>query len=127
MSAYIVEKETIDRIVTYLQAPDMRDHIDHCHPSLTGTAHEQGQRLWTLNVRAVDSRYEERNAVNLYHHSTALCSKAQALKSLRCYLYQCSEGGVPETPLFKALDTLSGDLALEIVGDLPEYAAAQWA
>ena len=126
MSAYIVEKQTIDRIVTYLQTPDVRQHIDYHHPSLAGTAREQGQRLWGMNVQAVDARYEERNAVTLYRHSTALCSPVQTLKSIRCLLYQCSEGDVPETELWRALDTLSVDLAIEIVAGLPEWDAAQW-
>lgn len=50
----------------------------------------------------------------------------QALKSLRCWLYQCSEGNVPEQPLFKALERYAGDLAFHIVAELPGWNAAEW-
>ena len=129
MSAYIVEKATIDRIVTYLETNEVRREIEDYfrYPTLRGTCAEQGQRLWTLNVRAVDARYEETNPVELYRHESNHCSKTQTLKSLRCFLYQCSEGDIPETPLYKDLSALADRLTMSIVEDLPEYESAQWA
>jgi hypothetical protein len=52
--------------------------------------------------------------------------KVWALKSLRCLLYQMSEGDVPERPFYKALELLSFEWALEIVSGSPEYDAAPW-
>jgi hypothetical protein len=49
-----------------------------------------------------------------------------AMKLLRCWLYQCSEGEVPETALFKAFAELSNTLAQVVVSELAEYEAAPW-
>jgi hypothetical protein len=45
--------------------------------------------------RQLDYRYRETESVPL----------VQVLKSLQCWLYQCSEGNVPETELYKLFDT----------------------
>jgi hypothetical protein len=53
-------------------------------------------------------------------------SPTQLFKSLQCFLYQCSEGNVPERSLFKALDALLNLLGPAINQESPEYAAAIW-
>lgn len=97
---------------------------------------ELEQALRDLNVRAVLTRYPDCSleAGNLpgpspllpYAFTPLLVGAVPALKSLNCLLYQCSEGDVPETPLYRALDTLSDQWAQEIVSRLPEYAEARW-
>jgi hypothetical protein len=42
-------------------------------------------------------------------------------------LYQCAEGNVLKTSLYKDLDKLSCDIADKIISDLPEYKNAEWA
>jgi hypothetical protein len=128
VSAYVVDDRTIHRIVTRLS---FREALDLA--AAAGTRADDaalGRALFDLNVRAVDARYGAGEAATFrdldYRHRPELCSDVQALKSLRCLLYQCSEGDVPETPLYKALDELSHAWALEIVEALPAWAAAQW-
>ena len=50
----------------------------------------------------------------------------QAHKSTACLLYQCSEGDVPENPLYKALEELRSALAEHLVTSTPEWDAALW-
>ena len=50
----------------------------------------------------------------------------QDYKTIQCYLYQCYEGDVPETPLFKVLKKLEKEVACYIVENQPEYEEAQW-
>lgn len=41
--------------------------------------------------------------------------------------YQCSEGTVPERPLYLAFNDVKGIMACEIVRRLPAYDVAEWA
>jgi hypothetical protein len=50
----------------------------------------------------------------------------QAHKSASCLLYQCSEGDVPERPLFKALKAFTQRLAKEFITIDPRWEEAQW-
>ncbi|SFH20714.1 hypothetical protein SAMN05660649_04239 [Desulfotomaculum arcticum] len=130
MSAYIVGKETIDRIVTFIHGK-LIDTIYHYYPAISdaykGEPNKLGQNLWAMNVRAIDQRYGENNPLNLYKYKCQPESKVQVYKSLRGFLYQCMEGDVPKSQLFKDMDRLANDLAGEIVGELPAYKRAEWA
>lgn len=145
MSAFIVETETIDRIVTWVDGKLYRGHPYlyskfgeavgvNCRPTEWQIVHSDklpnvlGQKLVAMNVAAVDQRYEERNPVDMYRWRRALeTSPVQALKSMQCLLYQCSEGNVPEWPLYKVLDDAISYLAQHIVERMPEYEKASWA
>jgi hypothetical protein len=50
----------------------------------------------------------------------------QAHKSASCLLYQCSEGDVPERPLFKALEAFVQRLADEFITIDPRWEEALW-
>lgn len=50
----------------------------------------------------------------------------QAHKSASCLLYQCSEGDVPERPLFKALKAFTQRLAKEFITIDPRWEEALW-
>jgi hypothetical protein len=49
-----------------------------------------------------------------------------AARAIACLRYQCAEGDVPETDLFKALTLIEQKLCVVIVGLLPEYERALW-
>jgi hypothetical protein len=53
-------------------------------------------------------------------------SEVQFFKSLQCFLYQCCEGDVDESPLFKTLDAIRALLAPCINERSAEYDAAKW-
>lgn len=50
----------------------------------------------------------------------------QDFKTLQCYLYQCCEGDVSETKLYKALEKLKSRVAEYIIENQKEYEEAEW-
>lgn len=86
--------------------------------------------LNSLNSLALKVRYNEEPAPGYkfcsIKYTEASSCKVQLLKSLQCLIYQCSEGSVVETGLYKKLVEVKNDLAELIVRDLPEYENAVW-
>lgn len=135
MSAFVVDDSTIDRIVTFFGQHD-HDYLARIFqplgydPALEPEAFAQA--LFDMNCEAVDQRYEDKPAraefrPTPYRHQTnPNYTDIQIFKSARCLRYQCSEGDIPETPLFKALDDFIGALAYHVVCQLPEYEKARW-
>lgn len=50
----------------------------------------------------------------------------QLLKSLQCYIYQCSEGDIPDTKLYKDMDVMIQRLCKFIACRQKEYEEAKW-
>ncbi len=141
MSAFMVSNESINRIVSWLvglenatTGPDMYMklhtpwHFDE--QTRTEKEHELFHNLVAMNVAALHERYGDR-ARNMigdgYKLSFAThADKWQVLKTLDCYLYQCSEGYVLEQTLFKQLDAVRIDLARVLASSTAEYNAAKW-
>lgn len=134
MSTYIVAPETIDRIVTYLDELQLRHEWLYLETlNAADVAVDQpntldllGNALYRLNAAAVDHRYGESDEAPAYRYTYRRASPTQVYKSLQCFLYQCSEGDVPQHPLYRALDRIRRRLADEIIARLPEYQAAVW-
>jgi hypothetical protein len=128
MSAFIVDGKTIDRIVTFII--DNRREFNGLTTSTVrpeGVGTVIGQQLYRLNTDAVNQRYTENDPGPRYHFKpVGKLSDIQAYKSISCFLYQCSEGDVPERPLFKELSELHDDLAHRIVGSTAPYDRAEW-
>ena len=82
-----------------------------------------------MNAQALNARYGDPilENVNAYPANAKRSENMAALyKSLKCYLYQCTEGEVPESELYKAIENISTTLAQYIISDLPEYELAAW-
>ena len=139
MSAFLVEDNTINRIVEWLswevtRSPRLRLSIEHTLGITTrGTSWEQelGQAMVQLNCDAVTDRYGEGEAAKFrtldYRYQPTHGSEIQVLKSLRCWLYQCREGEVPTQPLYRFFDeVVEPYLMTKIICALPEYEAAAW-
>lgn len=124
MSSNIVDDKTIDRIISALNQSNLINQIEGPHIE---DFSKFGQELLNLNISAYDQRYGGKIGKYNYIFTECQVTSVQGLKSLRCLLYQCSEGDVPDTKLYKQMRTVSGDLAQYIVENLPAYDKAEWA
>ncbi len=136
MSAFIVENRTINEVVSFLYLGFKSEYYKNKLKEMgfditTDEGREKlGQEMYFLNVMAVRYRYEER-ADDLippgYKYKLEPTNIYQALKSLRCWLYQCSEGNIPETSeLYKLMEEISCQLAFDIVYKLKPFEDAEW-
>lgn len=130
MSAFIVSDKTMNTVVNAFFKHDrqMRDAPQDQLELL-------GHQLFDMNADAIRARYGERDdgydetpdyrwtPLRLYDGRAALCAM---LKAAQCLGYQCSEGDVPDYPLYKRLNALVEDLSYEIISELPEYNRAEW-
>ena len=86
--------------------------------------------LNSLNSLALKVRYNEEPSPGYkfcsIKYTEASSCKIQLLKSLQCLIYQCSEGSVVETGLYKKLIEVKNDLQDLIISDMPEYKKAVW-
>ena len=95
-----------------------------------------GRALYRMNVNAVLSRYpqdtremypEAEEYTHCPHSRTMTGAQlADSAKALECLLYQCSEGDVPESDLYKELERALNAVMRTVVHGLPAYQAAEW-
>src|SRR5260370_36524860 len=114
MSAFMVEDKTINRAVTWLEREVRTNYAPIAYIArkynmdLTSDNWQENlaNAMFQLNCDGVNTRYGEHEAEQfrpltftykpeLYH------SLVQVFKSLQCWMYQCCEGDVPETNLYK--------------------------
>lgn len=139
MSAFVVEDKTINGVVSFLAHGRGLEWLRRQVAESTGCDLETvdgrenlARAMFALNIRAVDARYGEGQAqefrpLNFEFRRELQTSALQAYASLRCWLYQCSEGDVPESSsLYVAMTAASDSLAHHIVRALPEYDRTQW-
>jgi len=134
MSAFIVEPNTINRIVTFMANDRHNQHrFEKFRKSFHVDPHDSpeakqivGSLLLTLNIRAVNKRYADTQTVEFYWFAWEQVPPIQAYKSLRCWLYQCAEGTVPQSELFLLMSEYQGCVAENIVSQLPEFETAAW-
>lgn len=139
MSAYIVDDKTINRIVSAA--------ILHTLDSLTPAPgflmldsqepddwHALGSAMRDMNVAAVIARYGPSDSLPgplpLLPYQFRLVTApglVQTVKSLACYLYQCSEGDIPERRLYQQLDKWQTELCRHYVTESDAYDRAKWA
>jgi hypothetical protein len=101
------------------------------------------RKLWAMNIEAVRQRYShsaemmgevERCTAEVAAYTPpfnmneplTVAKGCDAARAIACLRYQCAEGDVPETDLFKALTLIEQKLCVVIVGLLPEYERALW-
>jgi hypothetical protein len=138
MSAYIVEPETINKVVTFLNAQS-RDFSHVMHKSdydLTNFDDLQrlAEDLYLMNCDAVDGRYGKGTAANdeankpthTFRFTPGGVEDIAAYKSAQCLLYQCSEADIPDRPLYQLLYNLVHAIAHHIIRQTPEYNTAKW-
>lgn len=136
MSAFIVSKKCMKHIIYNL----FWDHeFKRLHFILERNGYTESEDfdrlaidLYQMNRDAVKQRYDEPEDSDYIKIPDCLnwdgekLNKYQCLKSMRCLRYQCSEGNVPETKLYKMLDKLIEVWTNYIIDDIPEYNKAEW-
>jgi hypothetical protein len=139
MSAFVVTDKTINQFLFYLSnaGRESRYLISDLEKAIGMNLKngrdfaELGQRMFALNCEAVNQRYGPDSAkdfrtLDYAYRVEMVMTPYQALARLKCWLYQCSEGNVPETPLYKAMEQVSYEMAMQIVTRTPQYDAAGW-
>lgn len=140
MSAFLVEDKTINTVVKLLKCSDskldttwyFRKLKESGFDLLDGGDFKLGQAMFNLNIKALQERYGpngEKGYRDLVYKPDFFgtgFTKVQALKSLDCWLYQCSEGNVPEDPLYKLMDSFADSIRRQMVSRMPEYESANW-
>lgn len=140
MSAYIVSDATIDAIINHYRhdhrSNDFRGWLALYTDEIAGLDGNEiwsmlGNKLRAMNERAIVSRYGEGSLILMtggdeyapyvYSNTTPrpLC---QVYGALGCYLYQCSEGNVPNEELYKVLDHEHNKMAHNLIRDLARRA-----
>lgn len=124
MSSYIVDDKTINRILS-----------KYCKDRPIKACDELGKKMIRMNIEATNQRYPEhpyltekqdKERINNYKFIYQEVTDLQALKSLRCYLYQCGEGNIDKRKLYKELKKTSLEWSYLIVNELKEYDEAEW-
>jgi hypothetical protein len=136
MSAFLVGETTIHKILTEFDAnitvSDWRKKkyenalgIDFGHPDWKS---KLGQKMWDLNQLSLKHRYGDEKKELVYKYEPFTCTKIQAFKALQCWLYQCTEGDIPENSwLYKFFDeTIIREWAESLVMKTPQYDVAEW-
>lgn len=139
MSAFMVDDDTINRVVTYL-ATDNNGSMD-LQTKLAGmgfdlkadpeAARKLGEAMFALNIKGVEARYGEGEAKEFrpldYQFQPSPSDRIQTLKSLRCWLYQCSERDIPETsPLYAVMDEFAYNPANTSLSKTRKYEESAW-
>ena len=137
MSAYVVDSETINKIVSFLNFSNEYVYWDHTYlfrklgyniPYIVDDYERLANDLFQMNVNAVKQRYSGDTEEYTYQFRTSINVRpaVEVYKAAQCLLYQCSEGNVPDTSLYKALNQFCSDLAEVIIANMPEYKSAYW-
>ena len=139
MSAFMVEDQTINRVVTWHTR-----EVSTRFPNIDRIGQKYGvdlvsekwdeklaKAMFQLNCDGVNARYGDDEAekfrpLNFTYKPEGNTFRVQVLKSLQCWMYQCNEGDVPQTKLYRFFEEVENYLALQIVMSLPEWDKAKW-
>ncbi len=139
MSAYVVNDKTINDVISFLNLKQGGSDVYWSDYALTAigiyvstddACRELAHEMFELNCNAVDQRYSKGAAAEFrpldFKYTFSITSIMQAYKSLSCWKYQCSEGDVPDSELFKKMTKVFDLLAHHIVQTSVAYDKAEW-
>lgn len=120
MSAFIVEDRVINNVLSGVSRLE--------YYKLKKSLKALGQSFLDLNYESVNYRYSSNAFPRSFKHETILpCSWAQALKSLRCLIYQsCEIPYCKEHPVFKDMLEIESYFVDKILENLEAYQYASW-
>jgi hypothetical protein len=136
----MVSDKCINRIVTWVKDQERKGKVFW---NISSMFREKGfemldknfeqklaQALFQLNRKAVIQRYGKDDEYSKkgykFNFNCEYSSDIQVMKSIGCFLYQCSEGDVPKNSLFKLFEKIESGLAKHIVSETKEYDNAEW-
>lgn len=127
MSAFMVSTTTMHVVIDCISR-NRRSFGNYAIGSAdSSTLSDIGTALFALNQAALKARYgDEDQAPDYTFRQVMPATDIQSFKAVQCLLYQCNEGDVPASPLFKELEEFVDELARKIVCALPAYGAAKW-
>lgn len=126
MSAYIVDHSVFDHIIAAIRHDQTFALLAPFKPLGYGEQDlvRLAADLYAMNVEAVAQRYPGAAQLLVWGDNAPYRARVvlpiDNLKlhgEIACLLYQCSEGHVPEKPLFQALEEMHATLAHELVND----------
>ena len=141
MSAFIVSDTTLQIIVRFLDLDVRFSNSSKCYGCLNRILQKQGfnlefpehkdrliKEMALLNRMGVNERYSENELEMQVRYTDAMPpSLMQGYKSLGCFLYQCSEGDIPEkNDLYKMFEEIKNQMAHAIIRTFKEYDEAKW-
>jgi hypothetical protein len=128
MSAWMFNHEGMNRVVDAIAWAHETKGFEPIDLSKYPTRTMLGARLFELNSKALYARYgndpDYCDPPPGYTYAPSNADTVQLCKTMHCFLYQCSEGDVPETELFKALIQIMELLDKEIGHD--DDRSPQW-
>lgn len=136
MSSFIVSKECMQDIIYNLY---WNHEFNEWYRVLKNHGYTESkdfdrlyQEFYIMNRNAVIQRYNEKEDSEYIklpeniNWDGGKQDKLQALKSMKCLRYQCSEGNVPESKTFKLLEEIINAWEDYIIEKIPEYEIARW-
>jgi hypothetical protein len=129
MSAYLVQDETINKIVSHLflnvDLEWLSREFSENIAGVTGDfCQDLGAALFALNITAVEERYGKGQAKRFrelnYQFRLETASQLKVYEAITELMYQCAEGVVPSTKLYGLLVTLKAAVADGLVQDINE-------
>lgn len=127
MSAFLVENKTINKIANKVFSPnlDIYNTLEELKAIGIKDKETLGKELYKMNIEALNDRYgsakDFANGLEYQFKIEANYSLISVFESLNCFMYQCSEGNIPNTKLYKIMETLENLIARKLVYDMPEY------
>ena len=126
MSAFMVDDETINRIVSKLNRGDWPKEVAGYNLSNTADCEALANEMFELNVRGVENRYgngasAKFRRLNFNFKFDWNGTKIGAIKALHCWLFQCAEGDAYKSPLYEAMEDVVHTWEYEVVSHLPEW------
>ena len=136
MSSFVVNSETIDKIISAMQSRGMEYYARKYGVDTQEGADKFGGKLVLMNIEAVGRCYSgntealeefRKSAPFPYQFREYLGDTISSYKAAQCLAYQCSEDDIPETwAMYKTLQAIIAALASRIIEDLPRYQSAAW-
>ena len=129
MSSYQCKNSTISRVAALISDGEYLSE-----KALKALAESLAQ----MNLAAVNARYKSETGetdftwipgegfVDSHAIDRDRAYACKALKTVTCFLYQCSEGDIPERVLYKRVELYRLTLQNKIIGELKEYDDAPW-